>query len=444
MTGVGCRASHCDRTTRAVLSDAMDRSLLFRSARQHWPWWSIGLVVVAAVVANLGAPLLQDEEFHFREIRHRLRGRLGGELPMFPGYHLLMVASARALGWTSIAGLRLLSWFWSVASLGAIYYAARAVDAGTASLRTLQLLLMPLVLPIVALLYTDVVSLGACALALGLLLRRHVFAAGVAATLSLGIRQSNIAWLLFLLAISIWREFRARRASSADDTIPARRWWGPFLLRHAGFALGCLLFVGFVLRNGGLIVSTSPAAAERTLSGAHYLHVENGLLAVVLCAFFLLPRSITATKEAVSEIRRQRLLLLLPIACVAIALLAFRADHEWNRVEPGFYLINAALLWAKSSAWSAAVALTLLFWGTCLLVTLPLHGEWGWPLLGFWAAATLAIGLVAPRYELPVIAAVFLLRRHGPPELERWVTVWLALLGIAASVGVRFDLYSSL
>lgn len=414
----------------------MQLAQAWRRVVRPTPLYLLGLLALASLASVGGAPVVQDEEFHLREIQALLQGKWRGEVPMLPGYHGLVALLAAPLRWRELPELRIVSWCWSALSMAAVYFAARGIQPREAALRTLQIFLLPIVLPIVSLLYTDTVSLGCSALALGLLVRRRVAASGWVAAASLLVRQTNVAWLLCLLA---WSYCERARTEAAE-----RPSWLQELQRHAGFAAGALGFLGFFTWNRGPVLSTSPAAPSSVLSGEGYLHVENGLFAIGFCALLLLPWSLQATRAAVLRVRAARGWMAVPVGVGVLGILSFRAGHEWNAGEPHYYLASGVVQWLQSGFWPALCGLVLLSWGALVLGTTRwLHG-FGLPLSCFWFAATAPYFLLAPRYQLPVIAAALLLRPMARPSIEYATTAWLAVVGVIAAIGVRFDLFSFL
>jgi len=368
---------------------------------------------VAVVLWLRGMDRHGDEGHHLRQIQAFCRGeaRLDPKLTVPPGYHLASAALGRWIGDCSLPAMRRVNVGFGLLSVAAFLYACLALPAARPALRTLQYAALPVLVPYHFLVYTDPLALALLLLAIGLQLRSRERAAALAATASLLVRQTHVAWLVFLV-LYLWFE-----RPEASLRAFARRAW-PACAGLAAFAV-------FVAVNGG--VALGDARAHRA-----GLHIGNLCLLLLLVPLLFLPHV-----AALLWRRRRELLRPLPLAAAAAAAaacwLGLRVEHAYNRF-PGF-LRNELLMAMEAVGPRAAAAAAAAVGGAALsLERLPRPA-----LLALVPASLLALApakLIEHRYALPVLVLFLLFRRDDPPAVEAASLGWSLLLSAAVLAGL--------
>ena len=212
--------------------------------------------------------------------------------------------------------MRLVNAVIGVLSVAAFFAAARAAGAKAPLARTFQYLFLPVLLPYHFLVYADSISLLANLVTLALMLRGRFALAGLAGSLAILVRQTNVVWLA-LVCLAAWMDDPAVRAGPRPLTAWLRRAWTA-LLGLAGFA-------AFVLWNGGVAVGGRGAFKAG-------LHTGNVFLFLALYFVLFLPGNAAAIRRRARQLARPFFWVLLA-AAYAVFLATFRVDHPFNKFE---------------------------------------------------------------------------------------------------------------
>jgi len=370
-----------------------------------------------------GLELLSDEVHHYSQIDLFRTGNLWlvETITTFPTYHAVMAALARLLGVSGLDGLRLLVLLPSVALIALASAVARRTAPAHPGLRTLQVLFLPILFPLLFLVYTDVSALALLCAALLAVLSRHLLLAGLFASLAVAFRQGQIVWLawVWLLCVAeLSREGFDRRLAIRA----VRETWT--------FALGALGFLAFVIWNGGV------ALGDRSMHPTGGPHLGNVYFALFLFFPIFLPLCMNRAPDALPFLRTRFFWILGLYIAFLYFLVVFRADHPYNQLDyPGF--LHNQLIQAFTAsplqrvAFFAAVASS-----TLTLAQVPLQRpsfRLLYPaaflfLLPFW--------MIEQRYYLAPFTLFLLLRREEPAWLECVLTVWLAALSFYLLWGI--------
>jgi alpha-1,2-glucosyltransferase len=345
-----------------------------------------------------------DEGHHLRQVQRFCNGdfSVDPKLTTIPGYHLLASLAARVTGDCSLATLRGLNVVCGILSTGVFLVAALLVGARYPILRALQLTLFPILLPYHFLAYTDSLALLLILVSMALLLSGRPVAAGLVTCASLLVRQTHVAWLVFIMLYVL--------ANHADDArgLPRKLW--PCFAGLGAFAV-------FVIVNGG--VALHDRSAHRP-----GLHFGNLFLCLFLFFFLFLPANLAWLWKARRRLNEQPLLAML-VAAALLLFLGFSAYHPYNHFQ-GFLhneLVTAidASLVARAAFFVPVAAALAALYGARLLRA---------PFYALYAITFLALlpdGLIEHRYYL-VPYALFLLFREDLPLAVEWAGVVLSLV----------------
>lgn len=379
---------------------------------------AVGLLLVGlASLAHTG--VMVDEHLHYAQISsfHHGDGSLNPRITTFPTYHWLV---AQALAWAEAPIWQASRWVSAASGLLLVLVAAVAWgwrlhgDARVAALRAALVVLMPVLLPYVFLIYTDPLGLAFVLFAAWAAEARRWWLAALFIACAVAVRQTQIVWALWLLALYAIREAPALRTRA--DWLRALSAIAPLGLVLAAFAV-------FVVVNGGV------AIGDRNAHPGDGLHDGNILFLLFVALVIFLPAHVAAAPAVVAMARRH------PLACTAGAIgvfvwfvAGFEVDHLFNML-PG-HLHNDVALWLARLENRVLVAVPVT-WAALSMVALVDRGRETWA----WVAATLVSlaphWMIEHRYGIVALALWQVLRRPLDPAAEWMLAIWVAGWGVA-------------
>jgi len=379
----------------------------------------LGALYVAAIVAiRLSAPFT-DEIDHFTQITQFLRGtdRILAELTTIPGYHALVAALMRACGAASLDAARLANAAFGLFAVAGFHALRRRAWPGTETLATAQLLVLPILVPLFFVVYTDVLALALLLWAAwASVARRHVLAA-LFATALVGVRQHEVVWtgLFVMLAIGDDSLERVRRE---PVRVLASLW--PYVVPLA-------VFVAFWAWNGSISLSRTQAALHPDAK----LHAGNPLFALLVAGLLLPLQVFQGLPAFLAALRRDRpgwLLAAVPILVACGFWFGFHADNPYNTAYPWYYLHNHLPVLIEQRWYARALAALVAAGAACSLATFrlrPSSAYWLFPVALVFLAAS---WLVELRYVLVPLVLWLAFREHRsrPVEYATWA-LWLVL-----------------
>jgi alpha-1,2-glucosyltransferase len=305
----------------------------------------------------------------------------------------------RATGDCSLQRMRLVNAVIGVLSVAAFFAAARAAGAAAPLARTFQYLFLPVLLPYHFLVYADSISLLANLITLALMLRSRFALAGLAGSLAILVRQTNVVWLA-LVCLAAWMDDPEMRRDPRPLTAWLRRAWTA-LLGLAGFA-------AFVLWNGGVAVGGRGAFAAG-------FHTGNVFLFLALYFVLFLPANLAALHRRAGELARPRFWILM-IAAYAVFLATFRVDHPFNKFE-GFLRNEMLSVVASSFNWKTVFFL-FVAGGLASLYATRLRRASLYLIYPLALATLLPLRLIEHRYGLAAFVLLLVCREDDPAPVE--------------------------
>jgi alpha-1,2-glucosyltransferase len=375
----------------------------------------LGVLYVAAIVAMRQKGAFTDEVDHYAQISLFARGdwRVLPGITTIPGYHLLVAVILRVTE-SSLDAARLVNAGFGLIAIAGFHALRRRLWLGTETLATAQLIVLPILVPLFFVVYTDV-------LALALLLwaawanvtRRHALAA-LLLTLLVGVRQHEVLWagLFGLFAIT-----------AAPARTGLRYGWRalPSLLPYA---LPLVCFGLFWWWNGTVSLSRSQAGLHPDLS----LHAGNPCLALLVAGVLLPLHVVCGLREFAAAVRRSPWLGAIPFLLAAGFWFGFRPDNPYNTALPAYYLHNLipALIDGDQKARAlAAVVAAIAACGLAPTRLRPDGARWFYPFALLFLAAS---WLVELRYVLVPFVLWLALREHRGRAIEHaTLALWLVL-----------------
>ena len=359
------------------------------------------LVATVVVYRALGPlPRYSDEMHHYRQIRSFCEGDLtpNPRVTTIPGYHAVSALVGRLTGDCSAAQMRLVNTVIGALSVAAFFFAITAAGSTSPVARTLQYFLLPVLLPYHFLIYADSISLLLNLITVALLLRGRFRLAGLAGSLAILVRQTNVVWLALVCLVAF---LDAPEVRSGPRPLAAwlRRTWTA-LLGLAGFA-------AFVVWNGGVAVGGRGAFAAG-------LHTGNVFLFLALYGVMFLPANVAALRRR-ARLADPWLWALLGLAYV-LFLATFRVDHPFNKFE-GFLRNEMLSAVASSALWKHAFFAFAAF-GLAALYATRLRRPSLFLVYPLALATMLPLRLIEHRYGLAAYVLLLVCREDDPPPVE--------------------------
>jgi len=419
-TTSGRTTTHAQRATRLALAAAVLTII---------GWYFVVLWARPTFVA--------DERYHVPVIHDLARGMWDSSraLPMPPTYHLLASLPVRVLGgelWV-IRGFNTLL---AVLAILVFHAAAKAYHPDYGPGHLLRFAWHPLLLPLWALVYTDVASLLALLVALAFHVRRRTALAAIALLAACLMRQSNVVWAAFFAA---WRVMEVLRSVSSGvrpqpwfarlDVRPAwRAAWPYVLVVLAGAAV-------FILRGATAPGSQAENRLHPNIAQLYVLGLSGALFWAPIWLADLRCFWSSSFKPA----------LMRPSACAAVLAaigalgLAFDNPHAWN-ANLEFVRNWPLYLMSRSLAARGVVALVIVACVAALVQATRLNPRRA--ILGLvWAFSLLYIVphfLADPRYYVMTFVLVDFFTPYGPRQSRRLLAWYVLLtLGIGAFIVVQ-------
>lgn len=360
--------------------------------------------------------MFTDEVNHYPQTVLFLRGdfRALPDLTTIPGYHAAVAAILRLFGAGSLDAARLVNAMFGLAVAAGFHSLRRQLWPGSETIATAQLLVLPILVCLFFIVYTDVFALALLLAATLATLRQRHFLSALALMMLVGVRQHEVIWVGFLAVLGVWPAWRERGLDAWREVLAVG---APYLLPLAGF-------VAFWWWNGSISLSTGQAALHPDLS----LHLGNVYFALFLAGILLPFHVLAGLREFVTASRRRPWLIAIPLLVFAAFWWGFRVDNPYNSVAPWFYIRNGLLvavdqqwMWRGMFGLVATAAL-------CGLASTRLRPQGAAWLYGFAALFLAASWLIEQRYVLVPLVLWLAFREHRSRAIEcATFALWLVL-----------------
>jgi alpha-1,2-glucosyltransferase len=390
----------------------------------------LGALFVAALVAMRHRGSYTDELDHFAQIELFVRGEwrvLSRYLTTIPGYHALVAAILSVFGVDSLNAARLVNAAFALVAVGTFHALRRRAWPGTETLATAQLLVLPILVPLFFLVYTDVLALALLLLAtLATLASRHVISALLLVALVF-VRQNEVVFAGFLAALAAWPLWQSRGRSALRKIVVAA----------IPYALPVLAFLAFWAWNGSISLSKEQMGVHPDAS----FHAGNLFFAVFLAGVLLPLHAVAGFAEFVARAREKPWLIAIPPLVFAAFWFGFRSDNPYNAQIPTYFIRNGLLLAIANEPSVRAITAAITTIAACGLAPTrlaPRAAYWLYPVAALFLSAS---WLVEQRYALVPFVLFLAFREHRGRAVE-WATaaLWLllAVLVFGGMMAVRF------
>jgi DIE2/ALG10 family protein len=377
----------------------------------------LGALFVAALLAMRHRGVYTDELNHYAQIQVFLRGEFRIftlYLTTIPGYHAIVAAILKITGGESLDAARLVNAAFALTAVAGFYALRRKLWPGTETLATAQLLVLPILVPLFFLVYTDVLALALLLWAtFATIASRHWLAAALLVVL-ISVRQNEIVWAGLLCALVAWPLVREQGARAWREALPLVL---PYCVPVAAF-------LAFWAWNGSISLSHEQAALHPDVS----LHAGNLFFALFIAGVLLPFHAIAGLGDFAARMRQHPWLVAIPLVVFAAFWWGLHTDNPYNTAFPNYYVRNALLIAIRTeplvrAAVGAVVALAAC--GLAFTRLKPAAAYWLYPIAAFSLAAS---WLVEQRYTLVPLVLWLAFREHRGRAIE-WATwaLWLVL-----------------
>jgi len=389
------------------------------------------LILLAAALASAAAMLsilpdgpMVDEHFHHGQILliNSDESQRVPELTTPLGYHHSVALLARLFNVESVYGLRAISAFLGLISVFLAWAYLRQKRSALPVLRSLQILVCPLLWPFYFLLYTDLASLSLVLAALSLFSAGLFWPSALVGIAMLAWRQNNIVWSgLF------WLTHFQTAWPTRGDAAALRPW----IIRTCILALPMVAFLGFLIINRG--VAMGDHAMHEIGQKLHPTQVWFLLLVFWL---ILLPLHIASLGESIRWLRKSLWRMLLILALPALVMISFDVTHPYNLALPEFHLRNGVLRLLDTDWRLLLLGSIAMTWSVLTLIVTRVRSPIGAWLYLVTAIALLPIELIEQRYYIVPIVLFLLFRKARATAVEVALLLWFLILssGLTAAI----------
>ncbi|WP_119396497.1 Dol-P-Glc:Glc(2)Man(9)GlcNAc(2)-PP-Dol alpha-1,2-glucosyltransferase [Salinibius halmophilus] len=194
------------------------------------------------------------------------------------------------------------------------------------------------------------------------------------------------------------------------------------------FIASALIFVAFVIYNGGVAVGDKDAHQLARL-------YPTQVYFLLLTLFFLfLPMHLKNTPKIIRLIQRHPEILVLAGLLFVIYITTFYAHHMYNHHD--FFLRNRVLVWVREDFISKTIAFIPMLWAFLSLCVTPLRRKSFYWLYPVTIIALLPHGLVEQRYFLEFIALFMLMKRWDSLRVDYVTIAYYAPITLFFCIGI--------
>ena len=401
----------------------MTDSLLRLTSAKEAGALALMTAVIAVMILSLPGSPIVDESVHYAQAQMFARGEwhIHEALSTWPTINLAVAAAIRLSGLESLTVARATVALFALLGVVAYYKLAAHFDSPSAICKTAQFFLLPIVLPLCGLVYTDIPALAAIFWMFYGAVKKSALVFCAAGLLAVAFRQTNILWLLAGCAFYAYL-LRSNRST-----------WRSILPLLAFAVITSAVWVLVIRATGG--VALTPVT-----QGTHVLQARglpNVEFALGLGGILFLPimASLGPRMRLLFLHRRSAVIGVVVLLTIAIAL-TFNVSHPYN-TEPTLmrYLVRNRLLHEISDdtlRWFFALVVALSALGFALFPFWPRTKNLRIPFFAVVAASLLPFWLIEQRYYLPFYALFNLLRQPLNPRFERAQLLYNVTLAGAA------------
>ncbi len=282
-----------------------------------------------------GTGSIADEFFHTEQVKKILNYDFTQHpgLTTIAGYHFIIAFTSKVFSVSGLNSFRLISAIFNVGILLCVYTFSikNNNDYQTVIFKTFSVLFLPILWPMLFVVYTDAMALLFVLLYFLFLLDKKYYIAAIIGFLSFLIRQTNIVWVAYGALFVFIEHFNA---SFVFENIKN------YLKKIWSIIVVGVLFIVFVKVNGGV------AMGDITMHPPFSLSLGNIEFFLFLFFFLFLPINIYNAKRIYHLMKKHPWLLIVTISLFLIFYLNMNFDHPYNN-NLNWWLRNKILTFTK-------------------------------------------------------------------------------------------------
>ncbi|SMF03613.1 Cation transport ATPase [Alteromonadaceae bacterium Bs31] len=419
--------------TNASTSQAISPQLLF------WLMIFAALLLGFNIMAHLEHKI-GDEAVHQFQINWFKDGRFEvfKYTTMIPLYHAVIAGLSKLLGLGSLNGLRFTNMLYAAGLVPAMFYLVRCFYPQESISRTLLLVFTPFLFPLFFITYTDLPSLMFVLFMVERAWKKHYFWAAVLALFAVLMRQPNIMWVAFttcLIALNAAQEMSVGLSLKGQGDrrgILDKNYLLTVLERIQYFLVVFLLFVGFVLWNGGVALGD---AEHHPIS----FNLSNLYFFLLVAFVVFLPFNIEQLGNIKALIFKHWWIVVILAVCFVIYFYTYEHPHKYNRTSLKFYRHNLFIHYTCDILPLRIASFIPMAWMSLSFVSAVRTSAYGAQLLLLLPFALLSfvpLPLIEQRYYF-VALTLFLAMR---PSITAWSTAINLFVFVALCAYILFNI----
>lgn len=338
---------------------------------------------------------INDEGFHGAQIWHYYSGGRShyGNITMFSTYHYVIAFIVRQIGFYHDYLLRFLNLVIGLGLLPIVYRAVANYHPSLASVRTLQLFFAPLVFPYFFVIYTDIWALLFLALCFYFVVKKRYLLAGLAGLAAVGFRQDAVIWVGLVYMLICFDGITLARP------LPIRQALQNAFVKGGGVLAVLLLFIAFVIYNGGVAVGDEEAHQIQNFN-------MTNLYVMLCCAWFLFLGTCIQQLPQIFTALRKFWVWPLIIGSFAYYMLTLSNPHPYNTIMFNYFLHNGFVNLMMESMLIRALMFIPMLWMALTLCVMKYPDRRCYWLLLLAPIAAISHPLVEPRYYFPAYVLI--------------------------------------
>lgn len=381
------------------------------------------------ICISLNVKLHADEAFHGGQIWlfYDNQNRLAGNITVPPTYHYVIAKLSQLVGFYADNLSRGLTLLVGLLAVPFFYLSARKYFPDQAVLRSIQILFFPLIFPYFFVIYTDIWSLLAIAIAFACAVNRHFVLSGLACLLALFIRQDNIAWVGIIYLFICFENIKTLDKQNLMLLIRNT------LTKAMLFNLIFIAFLIFIYVNKGVAIGDAGAhkLSSFNLTNLHIYLLYSWILFLPL-HIYQLPSIWSIVKKPITA----------PFLIAGFLLYIATIDnsHPYNRIMYDYFIHNLVIHLIDDYPLIKVISFIPVTWTILSFVTLKLPEQrWKWFI---WLAPIAAIihPLIEPRYYIPAFFMLHVLRPRLPLGHELFMLFFYIFTSAAILYGTAREL----
>ena len=400
---------------------------MFKNIKKFW--------LLIGTVALVGFLLIKNQSFYVDEVVHQPVAAkfchadftIHPNLTNIPAYHTLIAIPCALLSLLvsadSLPAFRLFSLLISLSVLPLFYRLAVKQKDKKAKLKTLAAYLLPVSFPFFYLVYTDIPALLFVLLAWYFVVSKKYGWSGIAATISVAIRQNNIVWLFFMVAYIFFTKYLKNFSIKKFFRFIQSIW---------SYILGTVAFGAFVFVNGGI----SLAKAEEWAHPSFRLYFGNTYLILFYFFILFLPLNIANFKKILIKVRKRwgLIVLLSLVGLYGFYLRDFLNTHPYN--QHTFATHNWVLVYFTQTVVKKLIFYLTIVYSIYSLWVTKLYKKMQYLIYPFTFLFLAPSWLIEPRYFIVPFTLFHLFRRPGSDKQERKLVLWQGVIAAIVFFGI--------